>query len=60
MRNLTEFKQDLDSILYTKKELEILSGVCNKVSDSTLLKLIDKTLKLNDAENTMRLLGYQR
>ena len=59
MRDLAEFKQDLDSLLYTKKELEILSGKRKKISDRSLLQLLDKTLILNDAENTLKLLGYE-
>lgn len=58
MRDFTEFKRDLDSYLYTQRELDILYGAAKNVSSSQILKLFDKTVDLDDPINTLRLLGY--
>ena len=58
MRDFVEFKEDLDCYLYTQRELDILYGKDKNVSAKRLLQLLNKTIELHDALNTLKLLGY--
>ena len=59
-RDYTEAKTELDAMLYTKKELEILYGKSKKpVSDAVYFKLFDKVVAHNDIDNAMRLLRLE-
>lgn len=58
MRNYKEFKSDLDSYLYTQEELNIIYGVSKDIPSRKMLRVLDKTIRLADSANTLRLLGY--